>query len=65
MTNSRMVAKTFSNKFCDQSHKHQKIEGSEGGLKRSEAAQVYPPDMINGICQAVLAEAEHHPVFKI
>lgn len=63
MTNSKMIYQSFAGKYCTQDHQHQKIEGSEGGLKRSEAAQVYPPNMINAICQAVLAEGLQCPGF--
>ena len=47
MTNSEAVAKCFGGLYCDRSHVHQTIQGTEGGVRRSTWAQLYPPPMVN------------------
>ena len=46
MTNSPAVAKAFSNMCCKGLHEHKIIEGTEGGLKRSKWAEIYPPPLV-------------------
>ena len=56
MTNSMLLYNALNGKDCDGSHKHQVIQGSEGGKKRSQSAQVYPNEMVHTICRALRAE---------
>ena len=64
LTNSRAVEKVFKDKYCDQSHSYQRIEGSEQGVRRSQFAQAYPSPMVNGICTAILEEAKNFEAFQ-
>ena len=54
----------FTDKFCDQSHTHQRIEGSEGGVRRSQFAQAYPPEMVDGICTTIMQESQNFEAFN-
>ena len=56
LTNSDAVFQAFRGKFCKEGHMHQTIEGSEGGQKRSTAAQHYPPQMVELLASAFIAE---------
>jgi hypothetical protein len=48
-TNCRALAARFAMSCCrcDRSHIHQTIQGSEGGVRRSVWAQMYPPGMVD------------------
>ena len=54
LTSSLFLHQQLDGKYCDGSHDHQVIQGSEGGLKRSVAAQVYPDELVHEFCQAAL-----------
>ena len=56
MTNSLEIFNLFHGKFCTGDHQHQVISGSEGGMKRSQAAQCYPEPMIRALCEGLLTE---------
>ena len=56
LTNSEHIFKALDSKFCPGDHDHQVIQGSEGGRKRSEAAQEYPGPLVEALCQGFLAE---------
>ena len=56
MTNSPELLKALDGYFCRGDHPHQIISGSEGGVKRSRAAQEYPDPLCNVICKALLEE---------
>ena len=58
MTNSHELIKLLSGKCCDKTHSHQKIEGNEGGVKRSVWAQVYPPGLVQIIAEAARLEKD-------
>ena len=47
LTNSEHVHRAFHQKFCDKSHSHQTIHGSEGGIDRARWAQCYPSAMVD------------------
>ena len=47
MTNSGAVVRLFQGCQCDRSHIHQTIQGSEGGVRRSVWAQLYPAQMVD------------------
>ena len=51
MTNSRLVADGLQGCLCPRNHDHQVIEGSEGGVRRSAWAQVYPPAFVEKLAQ--------------
>lgn len=51
MTNSPSIYTAFHGRYCDRSHLHQSIQGSEGGVKRSTWAQVYPPPMVTQLAE--------------
>ena len=53
ITNSRWMALQFSGLLCDGQHTHERIQGSEGGARRSTWAQCYPPLMVERIVFAV------------
>ena len=61
MTNSDELMKALHGQFCPGTHTHQIISGSEGGLKRSTAAQVYPDRLCITICKALIAQEAKHP----
>ncbi|CAK9112563.1 unnamed protein product, partial [Durusdinium trenchii] len=42
MTNLGPLFNALNGKFCDHSHEHELIQGSENGVKRSAWAQTYP-----------------------
>ena len=46
MTNSVAIASRLAGHMCDGRHEHQAIQGSEGGLRRSVWAQIYPPALV-------------------
>jgi hypothetical protein len=50
MTNIPSVHLHFHSKFCDQTHEHVTVQGSEGGEKRSVWAQRYP----QALCEAAV-----------
>ena len=54
-TNSRALAARFAMPCCrcDRSHVHQTIQGSEGGLRRSVWAQMYPPGMVDLLARPI------------
>ena len=56
MTNSMVLFGALDGKYCEGDHNHQVIEGSEGGMKRSQAAQVYPGPLVHTISKALLEE---------
>ena len=56
LTNSLKVFQSLHEKYCLKDHSHQVIQGSEGGQKRSTAAQEYPQPLCMAICQAFLEE---------
>lgn len=56
MTNSGHLMNALNGKFCPGDHIHQVVSGSEGGMKRSQAAQIYPDPLVHSICEALLAE---------
>ena len=60
MTNSQCVFQSLHGKYCRGDHQHVAIQGSEGGKKRSAAAQEYPKDFCLAVCQALLAEQGAH-----
>jgi hypothetical protein len=51
LTNSVHVYRAFHQKFCDKSHPHQTIHGSEGGVDRARWAQCYPDAMVDLLAQ--------------
>ena len=55
-TNSLRLYEALHGRYCNGGHTHQVIQGSEGGRKRSTAAQEYPLPLCNAICEAFLAE---------
>ena len=56
LTNSDHLWKALNGKYCAGDHAHQVISGSEGGQKRSVAAQVYPDPLIQAISKALIQE---------
>ena len=58
VTNCPAIFEEFGQKRCLGGHKHRPIEGSEGGVSRSKAAQVYPHDLCKAISHSVLKQAE-------
>ena len=54
MTNCRATAESFLQYQCCSNHEHQEIIGSEGGVRRSTWAQVYPGPMVAHLCRCVL-----------
>jgi len=57
LTNMPEVLEMFHKKFCDQSHEHVTIQGSEGGEKRSVWAQRYPDYMCDRAVGAFLSHS--------
>ena len=47
MSNSKHFAEALRGSMCDQSHLHQLIQGSEGGIRLSVWCQCYPAPMVN------------------
>lgn len=58
LTNCPAIVEEFQNVRCLGNHKHCPIEGCEGGVSRSKAAQIYPKDLCEAISKAVLKQAE-------
>lgn len=58
LSNSHHIHQCFANRFCKGEHQHQTIQGSEDGIKRSQAAQVYPGPMVEALCQTILEESK-------
>ena len=54
MTNLGPLFNALNGKFCDHSHEHELIQGSENGVKRSAWAQTYPDGLVRTICHRVL-----------
>ena len=52
MTNSSVIARRLLGLMCDGSHRHQTIQGQEGGVSRSAWAQVYPAPMCELLANA-------------
>ena len=54
-TNALVLAERFSSPRCrcNRSHVHQTIQGSEGGVRRSVWAQMYPPGMVDLLAQPI------------
>eukprot|EP00959_Pyramimonas_sp_CCMP1952_P131924 2758281-Pyramimonas_sp.AAC.1 len=52
MTNSLEVVRQFRGLLCDRSHEHQVVEGTEGGVRLSTHAQIYPPGMLARLAAA-------------
>ena len=55
MTNSQQLADQFRGTLCDGGHRHQVIQGYEGGMKRSVWAQHYPPLMVQRLADGAAA----------
>jgi hypothetical protein len=53
MTNIPALVKLLSVYKCDRSHDHCRIEGTEGGVKRSVWAQCYPEALCNVLAKSV------------
>ena len=53
MTNSRWMATQFAGLQCSRDHTHERIQGVEGGIRRSVWAQVYPPRMVELLVQGI------------
>ena len=53
-TNMPHLVALLRNFRCDRSHRHQRIESSEGGMKRSVWAQFYPEPL----CQKLAESAQ-------
>ena len=54
LTNSRSLVDLLRVCRCDKSHHHQRVQDSEGGVKRSVWAQCYPLGLVNVIVEAAL-----------
>jgi hypothetical protein len=52
MTNIKPLYDVFNQRFCDQTHGHVPVQGSEGGEKRSVWAQRYPQALCELAVQA-------------
>lgn len=52
LTNSPQLVRAFSGLMCSGDHEHQRIEGEEGGVKRSCWAQRYPEQMVHRLVMA-------------
>jgi hypothetical protein len=50
LTNAPSVAARFAGCRCNRQHDHQPIRGSEGGMRRSTFAQIYPPGLVEKLC---------------
>ena len=55
VTSMASVIATFGSKFCDGTHSHRMVEGTESGLKLTCLSQTYPPEMCAAIAQAIKA----------
>ena len=56
LTNSNLLFEALHGQYCNNEHAHQRIEGSEAGLRRSTAGQVYPPQLVRVLCTVALQE---------
>ena len=65
MTNMHELHTVFHRKFCDCSHDHVAVQGSEGGERRSVWAQRYPPAMCKAAVSAFEAFATEHAVAEL
>ena len=65
MTNMHELHAVFHRKFCDCSHDHVAVQGSEGGERRSVWAQRYPPAMCKAAVSAFEAFATEHAVAEL
>ena len=64
-TNCPAIVREFSNKRCPGDHEHVRLEGSEGGQRRTKAAQVYPDPLCQAVARCVLGQWQHdHPTEK-
>lgn len=52
LTNCGAVVRIFASFQCDRTHEHVRIQGEEGGMKRSVWAQQYPPPMVRALLEA-------------
>ena len=57
LTNLKPLYEALNGKVCDHSHEHDKIEGSQDGIKLSVHAQTYPDQLVETICRLVLDNA--------
>lgn len=55
-TNCPSIIREFSNKRCQKDHEHVRLEGSEGGERRTKAAQRYPRELCLAIARCVLQQ---------
>lgn len=53
MTNIPEVVRAFENKFCDGTHAHCHLGGSEGGMDRAAYSALYPEDMVLALVDAM------------
>lgn len=54
MTNCKFVYQSLHGHFCDGSHVHAQIQGSEGGVKLSQHAQIYPDALVKTLCEGIM-----------
>ena len=62
MSNVDAVMREFDCQFCAGTHTHQRIEGCEGGKKRSQWAARYPDMLCEKITEAVKEQLEQDGV---
>ena len=55
-TNCPAIIREFSGKRCTGDHEHCRLEGSEGGQRRTKAAQVYPEQLCLSVARCVLSQ---------
>ena len=55
-TNCPAIIREFSGKRCTGDHDHCRLEGSEGGQRRTKAAQVYPEQLCMAVARCVLSQ---------
>ena len=61
-TNCRAIIHEFDGKRCAGDHEHCRLEGSEGGQRRTKAAQVYPQPLCTAVARCVLRQwQQDHP----
>ena len=56
LSNVSAVRVLLNGRYCDKSHKHAQVQGSENGEKRSTQSQRYPLEMCQAIAKAVQME---------
>lgn len=56
LTNLKGLYTALDGCFCDGTHTHEAIQGSECGTKRSTFAQTYPDGFVSLVCETVLHE---------